>query len=102
MPLPKKLPTPSSAASNLPPPSRDPQKEGSGRILANRYELSDKLGSGAFGSAFLVRDLRAGRERWVDHVQQAPCTEILAIILYEVPARRTLDTHVKVLVDWYI
>ena len=54
MPLPKSLPqaAPLSAAN----------KE-EVKVMANRYHLERKLGSGAFGCAFLVTDLKANGER---------------------------------------
>lgn len=61
MPLPKNLPQQSKAQakhgasfkSGVPP-----------RVLANRYRVEQRLGSGAFGTVFLVTDLRAGNERY--------------------------------------
>lgn len=52
MPLPKKLPR-SSKSSCV------------GRIYANRYRVVKRLGSGNFGTVFLVEDLRANGERKV-------------------------------------
>ena len=48
MPLPKKIPR-SRAKSD-----KTPDK----RILANRYRVEKKLGSGNFGTAWLVTDLK--------------------------------------------
>ena len=51
MPLPKNLPRSAKAS----PPSTSAGKRG---VLANRYCVEHKLGSGAFGSAYLVTDLK--------------------------------------------
>ena len=57
MPLPKTLPTstgenPSSQQSSRPE-----------RVLGNRYKVERRLGSGNFGVAQLVTDLKAGGEQ---------------------------------------
>lgn len=48
------------------PPSRGVKKQkedkSNCRVLANRYRVEKKLGSGNFGTAFLVFDLKAGKE----------------------------------------
>ncbi len=48
MPLPKKIPRSRSAKN----------KDAAKRILANRYRVENKLGSGNFGTAWLVTDLK--------------------------------------------
>ena len=60
MPLPKNLPR-SAKAKVTPPPA--PKKE-DGKVLANRYRLETKLGSGAFGCAYMVTDLKSSNERY--------------------------------------
>ena len=52
MPLPKKMPAsrPATAASTVP----DEKK----RVNVNRYRVEEKLGSGNFGTAYLVTDLK--------------------------------------------
>ena len=57
MPLPKNLPRSAKAA-----PLSATKKEDV-KVLANRYHLERKLGSGAFGCAFLVTDLKANGDR---------------------------------------
>lgn len=58
MPLPKNLPgTPAAAVAS------SGGKEG-GKVFAERYRQENKLGSGAFGCAYLVTDLKANNERW--------------------------------------
>lgn len=58
MPLPRKIPqsrpTTSSGSSSVP----DDQK----RVVVNRYRVEKKLGSGNFGTAYLVTDLKAKKE----------------------------------------
>lgn len=49
------------------PPPRDVKKQQSlnddeKRVLANRYRVEKKLGSGNFGTAFLVTDLKENEE----------------------------------------
>jgi NIMA (never in mitosis gene a)-related kinase len=56
MPLPKTLPT-----SNGENPSSQ-QSSRSERVLGNRYKVERRLGSGNFGVAQLVKDLKAGGE----------------------------------------
>jgi NIMA (never in mitosis gene a)-related kinase len=52
------------------PPPRDVKKQQSlnddeKRVLANRYRVEKKLGSGNFGTAFLVTDLKENEEQYV-------------------------------------
>ena len=63
MPLPKNLPQQSKAQAKHGAPFK---REGGAapRVLANRYRAEQRLGSGAFGTVFLVTDLRAGNERY--------------------------------------
>lgn len=62
MPLPKNLPR-SDPPTSVVPSSALAGKKG---VLANRYCIEHKLGSGAFGCAYLVTDLKAvNNERWV-------------------------------------
>ncbi len=56
MPLPKNLP-----GGPAKPPSA--KKKDEVRILSERYRQENKLGSGAFGCAYLVIDLKANNER---------------------------------------
>ena len=49
MPLPKKIPRSKGAK-----PDKAPDK----RVLANRYRVEKRLGSGNFGTAWLVTDLK--------------------------------------------
>ncbi len=67
MPLPKNLPAPSRSAvpAKATAPSSAKKKEG-GRVLSGRYRQEEKLGSGAFGCAYLVTDLKANNERWAE------------------------------------
>ena len=39
---------------------------GGGRVMANRYSVGCKLGSGAFGTAFLITDTKSSNDRYVD------------------------------------
>lgn len=55
MPLPKNLPR-SDPPTSVVPSSALAGKKG---VLANRYCIEHKLGSGAFGCAYLVTDLKA-------------------------------------------
>lgn len=70
MPLPKELPRTGQAATGVgasaaPSSARGERQGGEGsQVLANRYRLSQKLGSGSFGSAYLVFDLKANNERY--------------------------------------
>ncbi len=75
MPLPKVLPAQvHGAARHAPPlqaagaPSRSGQaadsRTGGGKVVANRYCVEKKLGSGAFGTAFLVTDRKADDDRY--------------------------------------
>ena len=65
MPLPKELPEVQQGSRD-----RDGRRRlssggdggGAGRVVANRYQLDKKLGSGAFGTAFLVADLKSNRD----------------------------------------
>lgn len=72
MPLPKELPRAGHAAggSGAPaaPSSARRERQGSGgadgrRVIANRYRLGQKLGSGAFGCAYLVFDLKLNSDK---------------------------------------
>ena len=54
MPLPKKIPKELASKSSC-----------AGKVYANRYKVIKRLGSGNFGTAFLVEDLRAQGERYV-------------------------------------
>jgi len=54
MPLPKSYPVASSQSSAATP---------SKRTLNGRYVVGKKLGSGHFGTAFLVTDIKANNER---------------------------------------
>ena len=52
------------------PPPRDVKKQQSlnddeKRVLANRYRVEKKLGSGNFCTAFLVTDLKENEEQYV-------------------------------------
>lgn len=40
------------------------ERESDGVVLAHRYKMEHKLGSGAFGCAYLVVDLKANNERY--------------------------------------
>ena len=63
MPLPKLLPRAAEASGAA--AVRAPRSAGSeDRVLAGRYRVGSKLGSGAFGCAYLVTDTGAGDERW--------------------------------------
>ena len=66
MPLPKDLPNVQQRSRGGSDGGSRPRSEGGGgaeRVLANRYKMDKKLGSGAFGAAFLVADLKANREK---------------------------------------
>ncbi len=54
MPLPKKIPKELASKSSC-----------VGKVYVNRYEVVKRLGSGSFGTVFLVEDLRSDRERYV-------------------------------------
>ena len=58
MPLPKDLPQSINGAA--------PLKVGMAvvRVLAHRYRVERKMGSGAFGTVFLVTDLQSRNERY--------------------------------------
>lgn len=56
MPLPKTLPTATGGNAGSEKSTR-PE-----RILGNRYKVERRLGSGNFGTAHLVTDLKAGGE----------------------------------------
>ena len=67
MPLPKNLPKAGRPAgrpvsSSIQSSTKD--KESGGMVLAHRYKMEHKLGSGAFGCAYLVVDLKANNERY--------------------------------------
>lgn len=51
MPLPKKMPQSLASKSSC-----------AGRVYVNRYIVVRRLGSGSFGTVFLVEDLKADRE----------------------------------------
>ena len=53
MPLPKSYPVAGDQASST-----------KKRILNKRYTVGKKLGSGHFGTAFLVTDIKANNERY--------------------------------------
>jgi serine/threonine protein kinase len=53
MPLPKKIPKELASKSSC-----------AGKVYANRYKVVKRLGSGSFGTVFLVEDLKADRERY--------------------------------------
>lgn len=69
MPLPKELPRSRQAvggsrASAVPSSARGESRRGDERtVLANRYRVGQKLGSGSFGCAYLVFDLKANSEK---------------------------------------
>ena len=72
MPLPKVLPQVSKAQQHVPqgPVIRIPsdsagqaERRTRGKVVANRYGVERKLGSGAFGTAFLVTDLKASNDK---------------------------------------
>ena len=72
MPLPKELPRAGRAAGGpgapAAPSSARGERQGSAgadgrRVLANRYRLGQKLGSGAFGCAYLVFDLKLNGDK---------------------------------------
>ena len=72
MPLPKELPRSRQAVSGAPAAPSAVEKgrhvgggEGktAARVLANRYCVGQKLGSGSFGCAYLVFDLKANNEK---------------------------------------
>ena len=76
MPLPKELPRAGRAAGGpgapAAPSSARGERQGSAgvdgrRVLANRYRLGQKLGSGAFGCAYLVFDLKLNGDKWATH-----------------------------------
>ncbi|XP_033104672.1 serine/threonine-protein kinase Nek11-like [Anneissia japonica] len=49
------------------------------RVLANRYRVEKKLGSGSFGTAFLVYDMRANKTRGDEEwkvLKEIPCGEL--------------------------
>ena len=53
----------------MPPPREVLTKQASNdekRVIANRYRIEKKLGSGNYGTAYLVTDLRNNDELWVD------------------------------------
>ena len=50
MPLPKRIPRPSSSKKEK-------------RVVVNRYEIVKKLGHGNYGTAWLVKDKRAKEEK---------------------------------------
>ena len=54
MPLPKKIPKELASKSSC-----------AGKVYVNRYKVVKRLGSGSFGTVFLVEDLKAGNERKV-------------------------------------
>ena len=56
MPLPKKIPR------GRPVEEKEEEETKALRVLANRYQVQKKLGSGNFGTAFLVKDLKVGGE----------------------------------------
>ena len=53
----------------MPPPIDDKKQQSLNddekRVLANRYRVEKKLGSGNFGTAFLVTDLKENEEQYV-------------------------------------
>ena len=61
MPLPKNLPRSAQPAAPSKPPGT--KENGDLVVFANRYKVESKLGSGAFGCALLVTDLRANGEK---------------------------------------
>lgn len=78
MPLPKVLPQVSNASHDLeargdsrtsycqeaPEHSRQSWVGGgAARVVVNRYQVERKLGSGAFGTAFLISDLKTNKDR---------------------------------------
>ena len=64
MPLPKNYPRSSASAKAALPPGKTKCDGGPVvQVLANRYRMGNKLGSGAFGCAYLVTDLKANNER---------------------------------------
>ena len=57
MPLPKNLPQSVGGESS-------PKKERTAvQVVAQRYRVERRMGSGAFGTAFLVTDLKDRKER---------------------------------------
>lgn len=52
MPLPKKIPRGGKSKS-----------QDEGRVFANRYRMEKRLGSGSFGTVFLVEDMKT-KEEW--------------------------------------
>lgn len=65
MPLPKVLPLVSEASQGQETRLQSGQsRDGTGKVVANRYLMGNKLGSGAFGTVFLICDLKNNRDRW--------------------------------------
>ena len=57
MPLPRSLPQSARSGGG--------ERRGTAtRVLAGRYKVEQRMGSGAFGTAYLVADLQSGNERW--------------------------------------
>ena len=66
MPLPKVLPKvqkPNPGARLPDTPENRAGGAGVVRVVANRYSVENKLGSGAFGTAFLVTDRKSSDNR---------------------------------------
>ena len=54
MPLPRSLPQSAKGAG---------EKRDAARVLGQRYQVERRMGSGAFGTAYLVSDLKSAGER---------------------------------------
>ena len=65
MPLPRSLPQSAKGGE---------RRNSAARLLGQRYQVERRIGSGAFGAAFLVTDLKSGNERSAPHSVTRPLT----------------------------